>query len=79
MRLEEPMRKTMEGPHPETVGRHLQHVLYAAPHFSGRFVGEGNGQHRMGRKPLSPNQPGDAVHEDTGFARARACQHQQIV
>ena len=78
MCFEESMRKTVESPHPEAVGGHLQHILYAAPHFPGRLVGERDGQHGMGREALRPNQPGDTMHEDTGFARPRARQHQQI-
>ena len=48
MRFQESMREAVEGPHPETVGGHLQHILYAAPHFSGCLVGERDGQHGMG-------------------------------
>ena len=78
MRFQESMREAVEGPHPQTVGGHLQHILYAAPHLSRSLVSKGDGQYGMGREPLRPNQPGDTVHQDTRFARPRTCQHQQI-
>ena len=72
------MRQTVESPYPQAVGRHLQHVLDPATHLTSRFIGEGDGQNGMGRKPLGPNQPGNAVHQHPGFTRACARQDQQV-
>jgi hypothetical protein len=75
VRFEESMREAMESPHPKTMGGHLQHVLYSAPHFSRCLVGKRDSQHGMRREPLCPNQPGDTVNKDTGFTRPRTCQY----
>ena len=55
--------------------RLLQQNLQTLPHFSGRPVGEGDGQDLPGLHPLLAHQVGDAAGQDPGLARARTCRH----
>ena len=52
-------------------------LVHALGHFSGGFVGEGDSQDRIGRDVLLADEPGNAVRDDAGFARAGAGQDEQ--
>ena len=78
MGLQQTVRQTVKGPHPQALGADFQHLFNAGAHFPSRLVGEGNSQDRPGRQTLRLYQPGDAVHQHPGLAAAGAGQHQQV-
>ncbi len=66
----------MEGADPHPLRVDLQQLLDALAHLCGGLVGEGHRQDRMQRSALDLVEPGDAVHQHPGLARAGAGEHQ---
>jgi len=54
-----------------------EELFHPLAHFASRLVGEGDRQDLPWADPQFPDQPGDAVNDDPGLARAGACQDQQ--
>jgi len=57
------------------IGVLAQQCEYASAHFTGGFIGEGNGQNAARRDVLLRHQIGYTVREGLGFARSRAGQN----
>ena len=57
--------------------RVAEQPIHALGHFAGGFVGEGDGQNRVGRDILFLDEPGDAVCDHARLARSGAGQDQQ--
>ena len=69
MLLQQTVRQTMEGAHPKSVTRHLQQVFQTGAHFTRRFIGKGHRHDCKRRDVFDVQQPGDTVHQNTGFTR----------
>jgi len=81
--LEQPVRQAVEGAHPHGAGIDrltslVQKGFQAPAHFPGRLVGKGHGHDGVGRGLLDLDQPGNAVHQHTGFAAAGTGQNQLV-
>ncbi|MNZ35787.1 hypothetical protein D3C78_531910 [compost metagenome] len=70
------VRQAVEGADPHARRVDAQQLLDALAHLGGGLVGEGHRQDRVGRGLLHLDQPGDAVHQHTGFAGTGAGKHQ---
>jgi hypothetical protein len=66
----------MESPQPHGAAREPQERFDAAAHFSGGFIGEGNGKDAVGRRALDLDQPCHPMHQYPGLAAAGAGQDQ---
>ena len=66
----------MEGAHPHTGGVDPHQLLDAMAHLGGSLVGEGHRQHGVWGRVFDLDQPGDTVHQHTGFAGTSAGQDQ---
>ncbi len=73
---QEPMRQTVECPHPHSCRVDAQQLLDPVAHFRSSLVGEGHRQDRMRRCLLHLDKPGDAVHQHTCFTGTGASKHQ---
>ena len=63
----------VERPHGQPPEGFLSQQLFQAfRHFPGRLAGEGHGGDLFGRYAFFSDQPGDAIHQRAGFARAGA-------
>ena len=54
-----------------------EQLVDALGHFAGGFVGEGDGEDGVGRDVFLLDEPGDAMGDDAGFARAGAGEDEQ--
>ena len=79
VRTQQSVRDTMKGAEPKAAGRNVHHLLDAVTHFLGGLVGEGHRQDSSGRHPIHGHQPGDPVHQNTGFATSCAGQNQKVI
>ena len=68
--------ETVKGTSGQTADAKVQQALGAAGHFLGGFAGEGQQQDLLGRHALF-DEPGQAVNNGAGFARAGPGHHQQ--
>ena len=68
----------VKGADPQRADRDPDQLFDAAPHLGGRLVGEGDRQDRLRSDPFEGHQPGDAVGQHPGLARAGAGQHQTV-
>ncbi|MND94899.1 hypothetical protein D3C80_871350 [compost metagenome] len=68
--------QAVEGAHPHAGRADAEQLLDARTHLGGGLVGEGDREDRMRRRILHLDQPGDAMHQHAGLARAGTGQHQ---
>ena len=76
MLLQQAMSQAMKRTHPHAADRHIQQLLQTAFHFFCRFIGEGHRHQGKRRYIFNLEQPGNAMHQHAGFARACTCQYQ---
>ncbi len=70
------VREAVEGADPHALGTHAEQLLDAVAHLGGGLVGEGHRKDGVRRGALDLDQPGDAVHQHPGLARAGTGQDQ---
>ena len=70
------VRQPMEGADPHAGRVYTEQFTNAQPHLGGSLVGEGNREDAVRAGVLDLDQPGDAVHQHPGLARAGTGQHQ---
>ena len=76
VRPQQTMCEAVEGAYPHA-GRVDAHELFdAVAHLGSGLVGEGHRQHRVRGGVFDLDQPGDTVHQHTGFAGTCAGQNQ---
>ena len=68
----------VESADPHAAHRKAQKVLDPFAHLVGGLVGKGYRQHGVGGDAVGPDQPGDTVYQNTGFARAGSRQYQKV-
>src|SRR3569623_2114976 len=76
VRAQQAMGEIVKRADPHAADRDTEQLLDAAAHLGRGLVGEGHGEHAVGRGTFDPDQPGDAVHEHARLAAARARDHQ---